>query len=372
MIGRVNVIIGAGAILDCNPEMSTMGITDIVCGKPNFEAINPEGKAAHHIWNARQKLEEALARKINFEEIYQALLDVAMYKCSFEDNDTPIDRIVLTPRTSVNLDHLDYTMIRIMMNRIMWMTSGNISSYSRNSPPSWFSDFFHTLSSGKVKLSIFNLNYDNWVEQSIKTFNDGFEKKEKTQDYATFNDSLCISYDNDHIINHIHGSVYFNYSPAEIPDEGHIIYKYDNTISSTGAVILEKGQNGLIFRSPIVTGLNKTENILFEPYNCYLSNLIREIVRNDAAIIIGYGFKDQHINDQLHAYDNASKKNKKVIIISPTIKKNIFDAFAAEEKQTKCGKIQKTESESVVWFEGSFKDATNDKIFMSIIGNLVK
>lgn len=193
-----------------------------------------------------------------------------------------------------------------------------------------FSKFFGNITKKTgLKLDIFNLNYDTWVEQSLCDCNDGYveiagyENKMKRFDVNEY-----FKDDGRHTVSHLHGQIYFGY--PEPRDRGirrnafqepcDTMYKYadfaearecrEQSIRSSDHT--QSGEN--LSRTNIVTGLMKTDKLLWNPLILYHNKLTNSLLSNQRLILVGYGFSGLYINNLLLHY-NARHFNKRKMVM---------------------------------------------------------
>lgn len=65
----------------------------------------------------------------------------------------------------------------------------------------------------------------------------------------------------------------------------------------------------------IISGARKTEKMVYSPYNVYLSDLARKVLKNKRLMIIGYSFGDLYLNEILGLGMAAHGDDFKVVII---------------------------------------------------------
>ena len=75
----------------------------------------------------------------------------------------------------------------------------------------------------------------------------------------------------------------------------------------------QSGEN--IFRSNLITGLMKTDKLLWNPMAAYHNRLMNSLMENSRLILIGYGFGDIYINSLLEQYNAMHYNDKKVVMI---------------------------------------------------------
>ena len=170
--------------------------------------------------------------------------------------------------------------------------------------------------------NIFNLNYDNTIENSLGEYEDGFLPIREGEDYCRF--SAECYYENRRglsTIAHLHGQILFSEARA---------YPFDYSMrdlvknrdyqtackNRTGGQFSPSNQAKEEYLQPvIVSGSRKTEKMAFAPNNVYLSDLARKVVENNRLIIIGYSFGDLYLNEILGLGIAAYGDNFRVVII---------------------------------------------------------
>ena len=194
-----------------------------------------------------------------------------------------------------------------------------------------FGKFFTELASKtNMKLDIFNLNYDTWVEQTLCDYNDGYveipgyENKMKRFDIAEY-----LKNDGRHTISHLHGQINFEYPQFNASDINryafqetcNTLYKYNDYSaaksfrerSARSSDHTQSGEN--LHRTNIVTGLMKTDKLLWNPLIMYHYRLADSLISNKRLILVGYGFSDLYINNLLSQYNAMHFNNRKQIMI---------------------------------------------------------
>ena len=183
----------------------------------------------------------------------------------------------------------------------------------------WYRDFWKSLSG---KSNIFNLNYDNTIENSLGEYEDGFPAIEEGEDYSRF--SAKHYYENPRgvsTIAHLHGQILFS-EARSYPFDYSIRDMVKNRDYETacknriGGQFPPSNQAKEEYLQPeIVSGLRKTEKMTFTPNNAYLSDLTRKVIENNRLMIIGYSFGDLYLNEILGLGMAAHGDNFKVVII---------------------------------------------------------
>lgn len=183
----------------------------------------------------------------------------------------------------------------------------------------WYRDFWKSLSG---RSNIFNLNYDNTIENSLGEYEDGFPPIEEGEDYSRF--SAKRYYENRRgvsTIAHLHGQILFS-EAREYPFDYSMRDMVKNRDYQTacknriGGQFPPSNQAKEEYVQPyIVSGSRKTEKMTFAPNNVYLSDLTRKVIENNRLIIIGYSFGDIYLNEILGLGMAAHGDDFKVVII---------------------------------------------------------
>ena len=183
----------------------------------------------------------------------------------------------------------------------------------------WYRDFWQSLSG---RMNIFNLNYDNTIENSLGDYEDGFLAIEEGKDYSRF--SAKRYFENIRglsTIAHLHGNILlsearsfpFEYSNRDMVKNRDYQTACKNRIARQQNPYNQAKEE---FLQPyIVSGYRKTEKMTFAPNNVYLSDLTRKVVENNRLIIIGYSFGDLYLNEILGLGMAAHGDIFKVVVI---------------------------------------------------------
>ena len=183
----------------------------------------------------------------------------------------------------------------------------------------WYRDFWKSLSG---RSNIFNLNYDNTIENSLGEYEDGFPPIKEGEDYSRF--SAKRYYENQRGVStvaHLHGQILFS-EAGEYPFEYSIRDMVKNRDYQTacknrvGGQFPPSNQAKEEYLQPyIVSGSRKTEKMTFAPNNVYLSDLTRKVTENSRLMVIGYSFGDLYLNEILGLGMAAHGDDFKVVII---------------------------------------------------------
>lgn len=187
----------------------------------------------------------------------------------------------------------------------------------RNDPQLFnkFQKFQHFLYSIQkdYDISFVTTNYDNILTEIFPDYNTGFDENGVFQRAQLYNDPNW----NKGI--YLHGSVHFNMRDS-IGVNLHAIFWENNLASnfnqnSYGRSKIYTPEGNQILSSTIIAGLDKTKQLLKEPFLQYYTLLDRLVFEADAILFIGYGFNDIHLNNVFSALTVKSKHKKKVVVI---------------------------------------------------------
>lgn len=330
MKNRITVLLGAGAVIE-STDVSTQSLTDAVIS--NCKKHKLVDKICEVLQNEYSK-----DAKPNFEDIFHVLELLLGFRSSsgykgytsmssifaqFESQFADIEPISIFSSARELIETINN---EIALYDLEFATKGKK-----------FSNFFDQLinKTGSA-LDIYSLNYDTWVEQSLKEYNDGYVDIDDYPNMKRFDVSKAFTPSDKHFVSHLHGQICFGHPEFSVKDvnkyafqESHdTLYKYSNysiardyrirSIRSNDST--QAGEN--LFRTNIVTGLMKTDKLLWNPLNAYHHKLANSLLNNDQLIIMGYSFSDYYINNLLILFNAKHYNNRKVVIIDYISPKN--------------------------------------------------
>ena len=337
MDGAVTIIVGAGAVLDFEYKgiiPSVENITEEVL-KLSIQTVDGSERPLlrelyNHIVKKLNKVSEVnhiKSSQLNFENLLHVIEMCIAYSACWRKEyiswlSYPEFGTLIQPAKFLKDIHT-YDYIRAasgLQKTVMDIVNQYDASFEENaSGEQWFRDFWKSLSG---KSNIFNLNYDNTIENSLGEYEDGFLPIKEGEDYSRF--SAKNYYENRRglsTIAHLHGQILFSEARA---------YPFDYSMrdlvknrdyktackNRTGGQFPPSNQAKEEYLQPvIVSGSRKTEKMTFAPNNVYLSDLARKVVENNRLIIIGYSFGDLYLNEILGLGMAAHGDNFKVVII---------------------------------------------------------
>ncbi len=337
MNNAVTIIVGAGAVLDFDHKgifPSVKNITDEVLKLSIQKVDGGERSLLREIYNhVVRKLNRVLETnhikppQLNFENLLHVIeMCIAYSGCwskkyiswlAFPEFGTLIQPVKLLK----DIDTYDYVSAAYELQKtVMIIVNQYDNAFTEDKlAEQWYRDFWKSLSG---KSNIFNLNYDNTIENSLGEFEDGFPPIEEGEDYSRF--SAKRYYENLRgvsTIAHLHGQILFS-EAREYPYE----YSMRDMVKNRNYQTACKNRIGGQFppsnqakeeylQPEIVSGLRKTEKMTFAPNNVYLSDLARKVIENNRLMVIGYSFGDLYLNEILGLGMAAHGDNYKVVII---------------------------------------------------------
>lgn len=339
MNDAVTIIVGAGAVLDFDHKgifPSVKNITDEVLKlsiqkvdggeRPLLREINDYivGKLNQV---GRPEVNRYIPPQLNFESLLHVVEMCISYSGYWHKEFTswpalPEFGTLIQPDEFLN-DIQTYDYIRAaygLQKTVMSIVNQYDASFNEDmSTERWYQDFWKSLSG---RSNIFNLNYDNTIENSLSEYEDGFPPIKDGEDYSRF--SAKRYYENRRgvsTIAHLHGQILFS-EAREYPFEYSIRDMVKNKDYQTacknrmGRQQNPSNQAKEEYVQPyIVSGSRKTEKMTFAPNNVYLSDLTRKVIENKRLMIIGYSFGDLYLNEILGLGMAAHGDDFKVVII---------------------------------------------------------
>jgi len=339
MKDAVTIIVGAGAVLDFDHKgifPSVKNITDEVLKlsiqkvdggeRPLLREINDYivGKLNQV---GRPEVNRYIPPQLNFESLLHVVEMCISYSGYWHKVFTswpalPEFGTLIQPDEFLN-DIQTYDYIRAaygLQKTVMSIVNQYDASFNEDmSTERWYQDFWKSLSG---RSNIFNLNYDNTIENSLSEYEDGFPPIKDGEDYSRF--SARRYYENSRgvsTIAHLHGQILFS-EAREYPFD----YSMRDMVKNRDYKTACKNRGGGQFppsnqakeeylQPEIVSGLRKTEKMTFAPNNVYLSDLARKVIENNRLMIIGYSFGDLYLNEIMGLGMAAHGDDFKVVII---------------------------------------------------------
>lgn len=245
----------------------------------------------------------------NFESVMAALEDLQEYEYSKRCNGR-LTRGTLSAFTELasfnNKSGGFFTTWHILINSIYKLFSENCTTPSEN-----LKSFFDLMEE-HFELTVLTLNYDDLIDHTGPWF-DGFQKREDTDDYCSFNACQFVRRVTvePKVLLHLHGSVRFGYSSQSSLD----IVKYASVEKGFDSI---KGiKAGLVRAAPIISGHQKERWLqrYTIPLGYYYNAFVNAAVSTPLWVIAGYGANDLHVNTWVLESMRIHKEEARVIII---------------------------------------------------------
>ena len=357
MENRLSILLGAGANLDIAselsesypriPDISTRGLTNTVLSYKH-NVIHLRERIPSFIESCKNYLETRCDTNPNFERIFQLILE--LYETQIKTNSV-LNHLVPDEFSETDAD-LCSTSLYYILNSVF----KELVSVYKYPVPEWPTAFLKRMAGQFDFVDLFTTNYDTFFDDFLSDYNDGFNiegmvKEDWVPSYRTFDESSAMIFEGNNILNHLHGSILFNRGrpPGEKSQTLMIKSKvpYD-MIGLTQPYVTQSGS--IADYSPIITGLDKPNMLIHEPFRTYYANIIRSLATNKRLLIIGYGFGDHHINSCIYSF--CRREDTRLVYISPNPPPKSLGEFGMSE-----AKCHTDKSGACLWFKGTFKEA---------------
>ena len=335
----VTIIVGAGAVMDFDhkgifpsvknitEEVLKLKIQKVAGGeRPLLREINDYilGKLNQV---GRPEINRYIPPQLNFESLLHIIEMCIAYSGSWHKEylswiSFPEFGTLIQPDVFLK-DIQTYDYIRAayeLQKTVMSIVNQYDTSFSENmSSERWYRDFWKSLSG---RSNIFNLNYDNTIENSLGEYEDGFPPIKDGEDYSRF--SAKNYYENRRgvsTIAHLHGQILFSEArsfPFEYSVRDMVKNRDYQTACKNRMARQQNPSNQAkeeYVQPYIVSGSRKTEKMTFAPNNVYLSDIARKVVENNRLMVVGYSFGDLYLNEILGLGMAAHEDDFRVVII---------------------------------------------------------
>ena len=158
----------------------------------------------------------------------------------------------------------------------------------------------------EFEVAVVTLNYDNVVYRALPGIEIGFDPAT-----GRFEERRILNRPGWPCMLHLHGSVHFDMVGST--DDMHEIFWQSDIRGifhqNAGGRGTRSYTEGADFpTSVLVAGYGKTTQLLRRPFRTYYSELDRLVVNCDAALFVGYGFGDVHLNMAFEGFRDARRR----------------------------------------------------------------
>lgn len=325
------LFLAAGASLDLGIP-STSSLTKVV--EASLDCKNPLPQLLHSdvVEQHLGALKESLVRTYgspNFEHYQHGLESLSALSRSLRPSTAARYKVIEASLTSGLHNsfppQIDATWLIWARQTLLEAIHGELSRacQAMTSNPQWHlvSDFLHVLNK-EFDLYIVTTNYDDIVERvlGLAPGDQGFVdvEGESAQRFQ--------GQERPPKLMHLHGSLCFGYrkSCADpnrfiYEDDHEDLYLHQDPKQAIGTWFGRSGQTSMAGREtqigPLVTGLQKPDKLLAEPYMSYFRHFQALCSRTPRILIVGYGFGDQHLNAIISRYGKWHGANRRVAVI---------------------------------------------------------
>ena len=345
---RLTILLGAGALIEAT-GVSTATITKRIikeCKGYRVTSNNVQSVVDYickEYWEtfgkndpmykpySKAKL-DVVTKYVNFEDIFHVVELLAGYSFPSTAKEYTTGDKVFT-QFKKKFSHIDRISITSTAYKIINVINDIIAEYSEQftSKSDYFKNFLQKLEEEYV-LNIFNLNYDNWCEQSLSSFDDGFRTISGYKNLQRFSiDEYRKACENNiNTVAHLHGSILMGGAELKrneinrfsYEDDRECLYKYVDYKAAADYRLrtfrsASSNQAGeALFVSNIITGLMKTDKLLWNPLMEYEHHFYQALTSNKRLLIVGYGFPDKYINQRLWRFQAKNYDARKVMLIT--------------------------------------------------------
>ena len=333
----ITVIVGAGAVLDFEHKGVFPSVKSITAEVLKLNTQKVEGTERLLIKDLYDGIIERLKKvgnpevrmffhpEVNFEDLLHVLEMCLSYSSCWHDEYLhwkafPLYGALMEPNQILkDINTLEYERAAYALEeRVMEIVNQYDSAFKQDkSSKQWYRGFWYSMKGA----SIFSLNYDSTIEESVDSYEDGFEEV-SGESYSRF--SAKRYYENHErktTIAHLHGSILFS-EPKSFPFEystRDLVKNKDYKSALKNRIISQSAprtQAKEVYVQPyIISGARKTEKMVVAPYDVYLSDLSRKVLENKRLMIIGYSFGDLYLNEILGLGIAAHGDEFRVVII---------------------------------------------------------
>jgi hypothetical protein len=179
----------------------------------------------------------------------------------------------------------------------------------------------------RFRLVVVDLNYDTLFDSMAIGWRDGFDRRLPFfLDAATRTGAReCSAFEpqrwfaaeadkNAHLLMHLHGSVRFGTAPLEVMPRAETV-RFDDRVAALESLMRIETWghpiDGQDFGGyPIISGLQKGGKMIYNPrpYGCYFGTAMREFSETTRLLVIGYGWRDAHLNTWIHEFARRSDR----------------------------------------------------------------
>lgn len=324
---RITALLGAGAAVDIGGPLSS-DLTKTVRAKTQDLFVPGHGMVTTPLLGRIADILDDYfgPQGCHFEDIFYTLESLATY----EKANHPGVIKKFKPHLGAFLKQHDasfFDPIALLKAKqdLLSIVADNIYNYQQqydaDGKDLWFAEFWRKGTSC-CPWDIATLNYDHSVEDSIGSYEDGYE--DFGMPFKRFNPKKLLQSDNTKVL-HLHGSIYYGHerdlgNRYMFEDSHEDLYLYSSYEEAKQTWFYRSGASAQSHDEthigPIITGLRKTDKLMPYPYSSYYYQLQESLMSSSKLIIMGYSFGDNHINSLLERIVRLHGDNRRVVVIT--------------------------------------------------------
>jgi hypothetical protein len=179
----------------------------------------------------------------------------------------------------------------------------------------------------KFRLIVIDFNYDDLIDRIPIPWHDGYTTRDATHFCQLFNPEDWYKQIGDPAANlliHVHGSVKFGYnlSPGSDPTLRFAEPPKFDLIAGATQSIPGRGVSGTTVDGRnadaafIISGINKAGKVTYNarPYGYYFSAASQFLAQTNKLLVLGYGWRDIHINTWVNEYVSLHSDRKTAVV----------------------------------------------------------
>lgn len=170
----------------------------------------------------------------------------------------------------------------------------------------------------KFTLAWFTLNYDDLLERVSPAMADGFSPFGDDDPEVFVSNAFLNLIRREEYVCHLHGSIFFGYSPEVHGSELVKLRTLDQAQKSYNLLTRPSYAQSreIADPGPLISGLRKADKLISHPYAYFHHALADELVSCQRLLIIGYGGSDFHLNFWIHRLKQYSGPDARIAVVT--------------------------------------------------------
>lgn len=299
---RIMVLFGAGASIHYGVP-ATKKLSKIIEDEIINDDLCKYTGADTTFLNIKDTLASYLSLEPNFEQIFHCAHELGFLvppTAGAVDEFKPILQPFVTP--NIKIDKAALTELTKKITACIFDSFCALCNSNRE-PLDKMKRFIDIIQKDTV-LRMYTTNYDDFPLQARPDLYVGFNRA-VAQQFVTFDPRDFWDHKNANCLYHLHGSVHLAFPHPGPTEIGELAWFADRNEAARfsyfgGAAGSDRRMDGSsIYRSAVVTGLQKLGNLQVAPLSHFYAGMAEDAIRADIILIIGSGLTDLHLNTWL-------------------------------------------------------------------------